>query len=171
MSNRRESSLDNLLSEVHELRERMEDLFPPYISSLRRLSQVPMEFDRRSWASCIDSLILKVKGDYEKYQVARNKVDLVSKFMTAAADIALIAARKEPVPFPTAPEISISISPEGKIEPVVDDGTAPPVGVILLTFEEFQEVALKLRQMVMEGAVVPKGEDEIPRLIYTLASG
>ena len=163
--------MDNLLREVHEVREKMEALFPPYISSLRRLSHVPMEFDRRCCASCIDSLILEVKGDYEKCQVVRNKADLLSKFMTAAADIALIAARKEPIPLPTTPEISISISSEGKIEPVVDDGTAPLVGFILLTFEEFQEVALKLRQMVMEGAVAPKGEDEIPKLIYTLASG
>jgi len=61
------------------------------------------------------------------------------------------------------PNVTVYITP--------DDGTAPPVGVTLLTFEEFQEVALKLRQMVMEGAVVPEGEDKIPKLIYTLASG
>jgi len=160
--------LDNLLSEVRELKGKLEEAFPPYVAALARVYQAPVEFDRRCWASYVDSLILKLKGDYEKYQVARNKADLLSKFMTAAADIALIAAKKEPMPFPTAPEISISIASEGKIEPVVDDGTAPPVGVILLTFEEFQEVALKLRQMVMEGTVAPKGEDEIPRLIHGL---
>jgi len=38
--------------------------------------------------------------------------------------------------------------------------------VILITFEQFQATAQRLKGEILKGTVVPKSEDEIPRLIY-----
>lgn len=160
--------MDKLLSEVRELRERMEELFPPYIASLQRLSQMPVEFHRRYWAAKIDSLVDKVKVEYDRYQAEIDRANLFGRLMTPLRDAALRAGRMEPIPPPTPMEGCISISGSGKIELTLRDAPLSQTDAVLLTFEEFRGVALKLRQMVMEGTVAPKGEDEIPRLIHGL---
>ena len=124
MLSQRGQSPENLLAELCALRARLEEALPGYVASLAKICQAPVEFDRRYRASWVDSLLRKVEKSYQEYQVARSKADLLSKFMTAAADIALIAARKEPMPFPAVPQISIAIYPEGKIEPI-DRGQHP----------------------------------------------
>ena len=160
--------MDNLPGEVRDLRERMDALFPQYVASLQRLADIPVESDRRFWVSRVDSLIEVVRGNYQKYEVARSKADLLSKFMTMATDLALMAARKEPIPFPATLQICISISPEGRIEPVVDDPASRAEGVIFLTFPQLEAIARKLKEGILNGRVVPIGEEEIPKLIRGL---
>lgn len=169
MSSRRELSLDNLLREVHALRESIEALFPAYIASLQRLSRVPGEFERRYWAAKIDPLVDRVKGEHDKYQAEVDQANLLGRLMTPLRDAMLRMGRMEPVPPPAPLESCVSISSSGKIELTLRDTPLSRADVVLLTFEEFREVALRLRQMVMEGTVAPKEEDEILKLIYTLS--
>jgi hypothetical protein len=65
----------------------------------------------------------------------------------------------------------IAIYPEGKIKPIeIIEGSAPsPRGAVVVTFERFRELARKARRMIMAGTVMPKGEEDIPKLIRLLA--
>ena len=162
-------SPESLLNELQALRARLEKVLPGYVASLAKVCQAPVEFDRRYRASWVDSLLREVKRIYQEYQRARSQVDLMSKFMTAATDIVLIAARKEPIPFPTVPGISIALYPEGKIEPMMEGNTPLPRGAAIVTFERFRELARKAKRMIMAGTLVPKTAEDIPQLIRLLA--
>jgi len=70
---------------------------------------------------------------------------------------------------PPSPRIGISISPLGKIEPALLDDPYKPPNVILLTFEEFEAIAQRLKVELLKGTIVPADEGEIPRLIRGLA--
>ena len=62
--------------------------------------------------------------------------------------------------------VSIAIWPSGDIKPILT--ADPPRGgqVVVVTFEEFERSAVRLKNDVLSGKLVLKGEDEIPRLIY-----
>ena len=72
----------------------------------------------------------------------------------------------EPIAPPPSVRIGISISPLGKIEPALFDGPNRQPGVILITLEEFEKIAQRLKGEVLKGTIVPTSEDEIPKLIY-----
>lgn len=169
MSSQRELSLDSLLDEIHELKERMARIFPSYTASLKELSQLPEEFERRFWASRVEALLQTIKADYQNLQAKGQKADLLSKFMTLGIDIALKAGGMQPVALPPSPHIGISISPSGKIEPALLDDPYKPPNVILLTFEEFEAITQRLKVELSKGTIVPTGEGEIPGLIRDLA--
>jgi hypothetical protein len=91
---------------------------------------------------------------------------LLSKFMTIGVDAVLKAGGMEPITPPPPARIGIPISPLGRIEPsLFDDPNRQPY-VILITFEEFEAIAQRLKGEILEGTVVPKSTDEIPSLIY-----
>jgi len=144
MSNQREQSFDEFLGDVRELKGRMEQVLPAYLAGLERLSQLPDEFNRRFWASCLETLLAKVKSDYQKWQAQAQKVDFLGKFMTLGVDAVLKAGGKEPVGLPPSPHIGISISPLGKIGPALFDDPHRQPDAILITFEEFEAVAQRL---------------------------
>jgi len=169
MSSQREHSLDSLLGEIRQLKDRMGQVFPSYIALLKELSSLPEEFERRFWASRVEALLEKVKADYQKYQAQAQKADLLSKFMTLGIDIALKAGGMQPVALPPSPRIGISISPLSKIEPALLDDPYKPPNVILLTFEEFEAIAQRLKVELLKGTIVLADEGEIPRLIRGLA--
>jgi hypothetical protein len=168
MSNRREQSFDKFPGEVRELKGRMEQVLPSYLAGLERLSQLPEEFNRRFWASRVEVLLTQVRGDYQKWQAQAQKVDLLGKFMTLGLDAVLKAGGKEPVAPPPSPHIGISISPLGKIEPALFDDPHRQPDAIVITFEEFEAVAQRLKGEIVKGTAVPKSEDEIPGLIGAL---
>ena len=170
MSNQREQSFDDFPKEVRELKGKMEQLLPSYLAGLERLSHLPEEFNRRFWASRVEALLAKVKTDYQKYQAQAQKADLLGKFMILGVDVVLKAGGMEPIAPPPSPRIGISISPSGKIEPALFDDPYRQPDVIFITFEEFQAIAQRLNGEILEGTVVPKSEDEIPKLIYDLAA-
>jgi hypothetical protein len=82
MSNQREKSLLNLLSELGGLKENFERYVPIYTASLVEVALMPVEFGRRWWASRVDALMQRVKIDYEKYQVRVTQANLLGKAMT-----------------------------------------------------------------------------------------
>lgn len=170
MSNQRQQSFHDFPEEVRELKGKMEQLLPSYLAGLERLSQLPEEFNRRFWASRLEALLAKVKSDYQKRQAQAQKADLLGKFMTLGVDVVLKAGGMQPVALPPSAHIGISISLLGKIEPaLLDDPNGQP-DAILVTFEGFEAVARRLKGEILKGAVVPKSEGEIPKLIHGLAS-
>jgi len=162
--------LNNLLGEVHELKDRMEKVFPSYLASLEKTSRLPIEFDRRWWSSRVEALLVKVKTDYQKYQAQAQKADFLGKFMTLAADVALKAGGMEPIAPPASLQVGISISPSGKIQPALIDDPYRRPDVILITFKEFEAIVHRLKSELLKGVIVPVSEDEIPKLIYGLAA-
>ena len=119
----------------------------------------------------MEALLAKVKTEYQKWQAQANKADFLGKFATAAIDIALKAGKMEPIAPPPSPKVGISISPSGKIEPALLNNQYRQPGVIMITFEEFEAITERLKSEMLKGTVVPKSEDEIPKLIYSLAAG
>ena len=115
-------------------------------------------------------MLAKVKTNYQKWQAQAQKADFLGKFMTMGVDVVLKAGGMEPIAPPPSARISISISSLGKIEPALFDDPNRQPDVILITFEEFEAIAQRLRGEIMRGTVVPKSEDEVPKLIYNLAS-
>ncbi len=69
----------------------------------------------------------------------------------------------------TSIRIGISISALGKIEPALFDDPNRQPDAILITFEEFETVAQRLKGEILKGTIVPKSEGEIPGLIGALA--
>lgn len=169
MSNQRELSLDNYLTKLRELKERLDKLIPPNKAALERLSHMPVEFDRRWWSSRVDVLIEKVKVDYQKYQAKAQEGDFYAKFMTVMLDVALEAGKMEPVPPPDSPRVGISISPSGKIEPDFIDDLQSPQGTVLVSLEDFEAIGRKIKGRISEGTITPKNEVEIPKLIHNYA--
>ena len=135
MSSQREWNLSNFLGEVSELKERMEKVFPSYLASLKRISQLPDEFERRWWASRVEALLAKVRTDYQKWQAQAQKADFLGKFMTLGVDVVLKAGGMEPIAPPASVRIGISISPLGKIEPALIGDPNRQSDVILITLK------------------------------------
>jgi hypothetical protein len=172
MSSQRECSLDDLLDEIRELEERMKGILPSYIASLRELSQLPDELERRFWASCVEALVGKVKADYQRYQAQAQKAELWGKSVTLVADIILKAGGMEPIPLPDSLRVGISMHPSGKIEPVLMGDMNKPPDTIIVTYEEFTAIGQRFQDRLLKGAIMPASEDEIPKLMYnTFAKG
>ena len=170
MSNQREWSLNNFLGEMRELKERMEKAFPSYLASLKRTSQLPVEFDRRWWASRVEALLEKVRSDYHIYQARAKEADFLGKFMTLGVDIVLKAGGMEPIALPASLQVGVSISLLGKVEPALFDDPNKQPDTILVVFEEFEAIAHRLKGELLKGTIVPMSEDEIPKLVYGLAA-
>ncbi len=169
MSNQRVHSLDDLLNEVRQLKEKIKAILPSYTALLKEVPQLPEGFEYRFWASCVEALLEKIKADYQKYHAQAQKVDLMGKLMTMGMNIALKTGGMEPVPPPSSLRVGLSIHPSGKIEPALMDDPNKLPDAILVTYEEFLAIAQRLKDKLLNGAIVPTGEDKIPRLIHRLA--
>jgi len=169
MSSQRERSLDNLLNETRELKERIMQTLPSYIASLKELSSLPQEFERRFWASRLDALLETVRADYESFQAEARKVDFLGKFMTMGIDVVLKAGGMQPIAPPPAPQLGVTISSSRKIRPDWLDNPDREPAAIFLTYEQFMATIQKLKEKLLNGSTVPTSEEEIPRLIYSEA--
>ena len=170
MFNQRERSLDSLLGEIRELKERMRQVFPSYVASLKELSSLPDEFERYFWTSRVEDLFQMVKADYDNLQAKAQKVDFVGKFMTIGIGMVLKAGGMEPVPPPEPVQLGISISPSGEIEPGWIGNPNREPGAIFVTYEEFAAIAHRLKDELLKGTIVPTSKDEIPELVHRFAS-
>jgi len=170
MFNQRERSLDDLLDEVRQLRDRMKGILPSYTALLKEVSQLPEGFEYRFWASCVEALLEKVKVDYQKYQAQVQKADLWGKSVTLMADIVLKAGGMEPMPLLNSLRIGVSIHPSGKIEPALFDDTNRQPDAIFVTFDQFEVITQRLKSKLLKGTVMPANEGEIPKLVYSLAA-
>jgi hypothetical protein len=166
MFNQRERNLNDLLNEVCQLGEKMKAILPLYTTSLKELSRLPEEFECRFWASCVEALLEKVGADYQRYQAQAQKADLWGKSVTLMADIILKAGGMEPIPLPNSLRLGVSIYPSGKIEPALMDDPNKPPDAVLVTYEKFAAIAQRLKGDLLKGIIVPKSENEIPKLIY-----
>jgi hypothetical protein len=147
----------------------MEQVLPSYLAGLERLSQLPEEFSHRFWASCLEALLAKVRSDYQKWQVQAQKVDFLAKFMTLGVDVALKAGGREPIAPPSFPQLGVSISSSGKIEPDWIGNPHREPKAIFVTYDEFMAIAQRVKDELLKGTIVPTSEDEIPKLIYNIA--
>lgn len=169
MFNQRERSLDSLLIEVRQLKERIKVIFPSYTASLKEVSQIPEEFERRFWASCLDALAQKITDEYHEYEAQARMVDRASKLITLGMNFARWTGGIEPMPPPDSFRVAVSIYPSGKIEPaLLDDPNKQPDSVIT-TFEKFMTIAQRLKEDLLKGTITLTSEAEIPELIYKLA--
>ncbi len=170
MSNQRERSLDDLLSEVRQLKEKGKTILPSFTASLKDLSQLPEEFEGQFWASCLEAQIEEVKADYQKFLEKASKAELWGMSVALMADIVLKVGGMEPIPPPDSLRVGISMHPAGKIEPALMDGpTRHPDGVIV-TYEQFVAIVQRVKDDLLKGTIVPSSEDEIPKLVYNLAT-
>lgn len=169
MSAQREKNLPDFPAEMREVRVKMEGLLPGYVTALRRVCQIPQEFERRFWVSRVEALVLKVKTDYKKYTSQAMMANLFGKGFEAMANLTLQAIRQPPVAPITPLQTCISIHPSGRIEPALFDSSSAQQDVILLRLEKFEEISRRLEDEIMEGKVVPQSEEEIPELIHRLA--
>ena len=169
MSNQRERSLDNLLGEIRELKGRMKGILPSYTASVKGLSQLPEEFDRRFWVSCVEVLLQKAKSDYENYQFQTEKANLFGKITETMVNFAWRTTGQQPMAHTSPLQARISISPSGKIEPTIFDDSYGQKGVTFVTISRFEAIARRLGDEIMKGKILPESESEIPKLIYDLA--
>ena len=170
MSNQREHSLDSLLGEIRELKDRTKEVLPSYIASLKELSCLPEEFEGRFWASRVEASLQMIKADYHNFQAKAQKVDLLGTFMTLGIDMVLKAGRMEPIPPPERLQLGISVSSSGKIQPYWRDNPNRQPEAIFVTYEDFMAIAQRLKDKLLKGAIVPSSENEIAELMYREAS-
>ncbi|MBM4432431.1 MAG: hypothetical protein FJ025_00305 [Chloroflexi bacterium] len=171
MSNQKERSLGELLSEIRKLKERTKTILPSFTTLMVELRQLPDELERRFWASRVEALRQAVKTDYESFQTKAQKADFLGKFMTVGIDVILTARGMQPIALQNSLRVGISIYQTGKIEPAIIDDSNRQLDVIIVTYEEFAAIVRKLRDQLLKRTVIPTNEDEIPELIYNLASG
>ena len=169
MSSQREHSLDSFLNETRELKERMKQALSSYIASLKEVSPLPEEFERRFWASRVEALLQTVKTDYENFQAKAQQVDFLGKFMTLGIDVVLKAGGMQPVALPSPLQLGVIISSSAKIGADWLDNPNREPGAIFVTYEEFMAVARRLKEKLLKGAIEPTSEEEIPRLVYSFA--
>ena len=169
MFSRRELSLEDIDGEVPELRGKMESLLPTYVASLERLCQSPLEFERRYRASWIDELLQKTRKRYEKFIAGCGMIKLMG---TALSNVVATAMRQPAVgldqAFAPIP-LCIAIWPSGEINPVLKDDLPGQVEVAAVSFQEFEQICLRLKDDTLKGRLVPEAEDDIPKLIYETA--
>lgn len=169
MSTQKEKNLPDFPAEMRELRVKVESLLPNYLTALRRVCQIPQEFERRFWVSRVEALVRKVKTDYENYTSQALMANLFGKWSEAMVNLTLQAIRQAPVAPITPLQTCISIHPSGRIEPALFDSSSAQQDVILLRLDKFEAISRRLEDEIMEGRVVPQSEEEIPKLIHRLA--
>ena len=167
MSSQRGQSLNNLLDELRELKQRMKQLLPQYTTALERVAQMPTEFERRWWLWYVETLLQRTKSDYRKYQDRTRQVEYSGDYFMPVMAAFFGVSGRGPTP---PPRFGISISVSGKIEPARLDRPTSEKGDVFLALEEFEAICQRLKEEIIKGAVMPAGENEIPKLLLTLAS-
>jgi hypothetical protein len=147
----------------------MESLLPGYVAALRKLCQMPEEFEHRFWVSHVEALLYKVKSQYENYHFQAQKANLFGKMAETMVNLAWQATEQRPIPYSTPLQTCISISPLGKIEPALFGDPSRRQGNILLSMDRFERVAQNLNDEIMSGKVILESEDEIPKMMYDRA--
>ncbi len=161
--------MDNILINVRQLKEKMQQIITSYTASLKILPQLGAEFEGRYWASCVETYLEKVKVDYQKYQAQAQKAEMCGKAVTLMADTILKAAGMAPMPLPNPQLIGVWISQSGKIALTLAGDLPQPPGEVLVTYEEFLEIAQRLKNGLLQGTIVPISEDDVPGLVYMFA--
>lgn len=165
MSYRKELSLEDIARELTLLSQNVESVLASYVVSLRRVSEMPVQFERRCCASWIEVLLEKTRQSYEEMLTRCRMVGFVGDMLTGAMATIL----RQPMAMSGLEATSLlclGIWPSGEIKPVLRDDSLKQSGIVTVRFEEFEQLATRLKNDVLNGKLRPEGEGEIPRLIY-----
>ena len=161
----RELSLGDIGQELPKLREKLERLLAGYTASLNRVSRMPVEFGRRWRASWVEEHLDRVRQSYQQLVdqgiVAGLFGGMVANIMSTV--MRQPAAAQSPA---ASWQFAVSILPSGEAKPILIDMSPQQAGAIVVSYEEFERAALKLKDSVLSGELVPEDEAEVPRLIY-----
>jgi len=64
--------------------------------------------------------------------------------------------------------VNLAIWPSGEVRPVLKDAPPAQTGVITVSFERFERVALQLKNGVLSGGLVLQEEEQIPKIVYNI---
>ena len=76
---------------------------------------------------------------------------------------------RQPVPTPSpanSPSFAIAVLPSGEAKPTLTGMSPRQAGAIMVSFEEFERAAVKLKDNVLSGELVTEDEADVRRLIY-----
>ncbi|MCL0064252.1 hypothetical protein M1N83_03605 [Dehalococcoidia bacterium] len=111
-----------------------------------------------------------LKASEKRCNELKVKMGVMVGFVGTMLTSAMAMVTGQPMMAPGKPStstlLSIAIWPSGEIKPVLTADPPGQVGVIVVTFEEFEQTAVKLKNDVQSGELMPSVEDEIPGLIY-----
>ena len=160
----RELSLENIGQELPRLREKLERMLPAYVASLKRLSGMPVELGRRWRASWVEEHLEKVR---QSYQQLVNQGMVAGLFGGMVSNLMSTITRQPAAQNPAASwQFAISILPSGEAKPTLIGMSPQQAGVITISFEEFERAAVKLKDNVLSGELVPEDEADVRRMIY-----
>lgn len=161
----RELSLEDIRQELPRLREKLESVLPGYIASLERVSGMPVELGRRWRASWVEEHLEKVRQSYRQFV---NQGMLGGLFGNMVVNIVSTVTRQPAVAqSPVASlQFAVSILLSGEAKPTLIGISPQQAGAVTVSFEEFERAALKLKNDVLSGKLVPEDAAEARRLIY-----
>jgi hypothetical protein len=163
---RKELSLEGIAREVTLLSEKNKGVLSIYVTSLKRISEMPAEFERRCRASWIEVLLEKTRQSYQDILARCKMVGFVGDMLTSTVAMMM----RQPVVMSGRDSASsllcLGIWPSSEVKPVLRDDSLKQSGIVMVTFEEFEQVAVRLKNDVLNGKLRPEREDEIPQLIY-----
>lgn len=164
MRKNRELSLEDIGQQLPELRDKLEKVLPSYVASLERVSEMPVEFGRRWRTSWVEEHLEKVR---QSYQQLVNQGMMAGLFGGIVSNLMSMVTRQPSVTLNQAPSwpFAISVLPSGEARPTLKS-IPQQAEVITVSFEEFEQAALRLKDNVLSGEPVPEDEAEVQRLIY-----
>lgn len=164
----RELSLEDISQGLPKVREKLERVFPNYVASLRRVSEMPMEFERRCRASWIEEFLERTRESYQEF-VGRC---MVGGFVGGMMANIVATFTRQPMIVTELPTpsslVNLAIWPSGEVRPVLKDTPPAQTGVITVSFEKFERGALQLKNGVLSGGLVLQEEEQIPRIVYNI---
>jgi len=169
MSNQSQDSLQKLLDEMSQLKQRMAQALPPYIESVRGIGQLPEELTRRYWVSCVDDLVHKIEPKYRELESQTSELYYRASFISLGMSAISRVMGVQPVPPPDQIQVGISLSASGEIEPDCSDNPERAPDAIFVGYNQFMGIVQGLKGKLIRGEVTPSSEGDIAKLLYSEA--
>ena len=164
-------SCERLLAGAVKLKEELGRLLPLYVDAVKRLSRIPEEFDREGCATWIDALVEKVAPEYRRWEADRPRVAIMSTLTVAMMSLTLKAVGQQPLPLPPSPVVAVAILPDGNLRMCLTVDYASRTDVAVLSWSQFEAVAMKAKEKVLRGEARLRRAEEVPTLIRRVALG
>ena len=160
----RELSLKDIRQGLLRLREKLERVLPVYVASLERILEMPVEFGRRWRASWIEEHLEKVRRSYQQLV---NQGMVAGLFSGVVSNLMSTITRQPALQNPAASwQFAVSVFPSGEVKMFLTGMSPQKAGAITVSFEEFEQAVLGLKNQILSGSLVLQVEEEIPSLIY-----
>ena len=164
-------SCEQLLAGAVNLKEEMNRLLPAYADAAKRLSRVPEEFDREGCAAWVEALVERVAPEYRRWEAARPGVAMMSTLTVAMMSLTLKAVGQQPLPLPSSSVVAVAILPDGNLRMCLTVDYASRTDVAVLSWSQFEAVAMKAKEKVLRGEARLRRAEEVPTLIRRVALG